>query len=1010
MSGGAPSDEDKPAPGSAETAWLGEKPGPNEPAAALHEEATILGGLDVSRPGESSPDERPAGVVDLPEFRQALIDIGLFDETELDILAAGVPESQGVLGLARLLQQAGRLTAYQAAALYQRKSRGLLIGNYLILDKLGVGGMGMVFKARHRKLGRVVALKILPPSFARDKTAVLRFKREVEAAGRLKHPNVVSALDADEDRGVHFLVMEYVDGSDLDRVVRQRGQLTLSQAIDFAIQAARGLEAAHAQGIVHRDIKPSNLMLDAAGTVRVLDLGLARIVETSNPFGQAAGTRLTESGMYMGTVDYMAPEQAEDSRQADHRADIYSLGCTLYFLLTGREPFVGETVLKRLMAHLERPAPTLKALRPDAPTPLEEIYQKMMVKRPADRPQSMTEVIRLLEACQTAAAEAPAPKGGISKAPRNLIVFDEGDRKTDKGPAPARAARDASVFARRDDAEGLEVGPELSLEDLVKDVRPEVPLVPVPVPTIKRVVKPREPVAARSLTPKRKHRQWVQPLNLALQGTALAVVCGFIAFMLWPRRPPRPQPIPAGEPPVSTSPTRVPTTWAAARTIFDGTSGKGWMLTSKKPLPRANVQPEGLNPRGTGSYLVVYEKKLGDFILDFDYKLSEGCNSGVFLRVGDLNDPVNTGIEVALDDTTGSTERDSGAFYGLVAPARNAQLPAGEWNHMIITAQGPVIAVTLNGAEVSRINVDEWTVPGKRLDGSDHKFKDVAIARLPRNGYLGFQDLRGDCWFKEITLRTPGGGELPTNSAADTIAATDQAEVPTRTGATTRTAGVPTSSSPPPPAVAPAAPAPSVNGSALAQQGRWKEAVEAFRRAVEQDPQDFWRRNLLAKAHLVSGDLTDYRHVCADAMARFGKTADLKLGSNLGWMIAVVPDALPDYREILDIAQAHRSTDREPRELPGLRRPALPRAPRSRSRQHPRAGDRVEQEPGQGDAGIPSGLPGHGPSSSQADRLSRNRPDGCTRGVEARRGSRQEHGRGDALAQSRRDPGPAQGG
>ena len=286
----------------------------------------------------------------------------MIGEEELDALAAGVPESEGILGLARALQKSGRLTAYQAAALYQGKSRGLLIGNYLILDKLGAGGMGVVFKGRHRRLGRVVALKILPPSFARDKTAVARFKREVEAAGRLKHPNIVAALDADEDRGVHFLVMEYVEGRDLDHVVRQRGPLPIVQAVDFLVQAARGLEAAHAEGIVHRDIKPSNLMLDSAGVVRVLDLGLARFVDASNPFGQAAGGagRLTESGMYMGTVDYMAPEQAEDSRRADHRADIYSLGCTLHYLLTGREPFVGETILKRLMAHQERPAPLLR--------------------------------------------------------------------------------------------------------------------------------------------------------------------------------------------------------------------------------------------------------------------------------------------------------------------------------------------------------------------------------------------------------------------------------------------------------------------------------------------------------------------------------------------------------------------------------------------------------------------------------------------------------------------------
>ena len=249
--------------------------------------------------------------------------------------------------------------------------------------------------------------------------------------------------------------MEYVEGRDLDRVVRQRGPLPVVEAIEYLIQAARGLAAAHAEGIVHRDIKPSNLMLDTAGTVRVLDLGLARIVDASNPFGQAAGGRLTESGMYMGTVDYMAPEQAEDSRRADQRADIYSLGCTLYYLMTGREPFVGETVLKRLMAHQERPAPPLRGARPDAPAALEDAFQQMMAKRPADRPESMTAVIALLESCKAAAAEAPATHPAAAPKSRpELKVFDEpaikqaASRQAGPGLVDLRPARRVSRGCR----------------------------------------------------------------------------------------------------------------------------------------------------------------------------------------------------------------------------------------------------------------------------------------------------------------------------------------------------------------------------------------------------------------------------------------------------------------------------------------------------------------------------------------------------------------------------------
>ena len=189
------------------------------------------------------------------------------------------------------------------------------------------------------------------------------------------------------------------------------------------------------------------------------------------------------------------------------------------------------------------------------------------------------------------------------------------------------------------------------------------------------------------------------------------------------------------------------------KVIFDGTSGTGWILCDKSPLPMANVQPDGLNPHGTGSYLVVHATQLGDFVLDFDYKLSKGCNSGVFVRASDLKDPVNTGIEVALDDTTGSGRHDPGALYDLVAPSENAQKPAGEWNHMTITALGPKITVVLNEKEVSTINLDEWNEPGKRPDGSRHKFSGVAIGKLPRIGYIGFQDHGRDCWFKNVKIK-----------------------------------------------------------------------------------------------------------------------------------------------------------------------------------------------------------------------------------------------------------------
>jgi hypothetical protein len=190
------------------------------------------------------------------------------------------------------------------------------------------------------------------------------------------------------------------------------------------------------------------------------------------------------------------------------------------------------------------------------------------------------------------------------------------------------------------------------------------------------------------------------------------------------------------------------------KTIFDGTSGDGWIInTNSKPLPRANVQADGLNPHGSGGYVVVHDKPHGDFVLDFDYKLSKGCNSGVFIRVGDLKDPVMTGIEVAIDDTTGTGMHDPGAFYDLVAPRTNAQKPQGEWNHMTITARGPKMEVALNGETVSKIDLDEWTTAGTRPDGSKHKFTKVVVKDLPRAGYLGFQDHGQDCWYKNVRIK-----------------------------------------------------------------------------------------------------------------------------------------------------------------------------------------------------------------------------------------------------------------
>lgn len=391
----------------------------------LHRCARCQDDAGLSATSPLSPGERAAlpvpsadmESVPFGDFRRAVIELDLLDAERFDRLA--VEAAQDVPRLAAILVRARHLTDYQAAALAQGKAKGLVVGPYLVLSKCGQGGMGVIFKARHRPTGQVVAVKILPPSFARAPTLAQRFQREIAAAARLDHPNIVRILAASQDRGVPFLVMEFIEGRDLRSIVLSGGPLPIDQAVACTVQSARGLEAAHARGIVHRDIKPANLMLDTSGIVRVLDLGLARLTESSGGIGPAAAESLTQSGLYMGTVDYSAPEQADDARTVDHRADIYSLGCTLHFLLAGKPPFDGDSLVKRLMAHQKRPAPSLHSARSDIPAALEVAYQAMMSKNPANRPQSMSAVIWLLESC-------PPSDAGRPRLRKGLITFVDG--------------------------------------------------------------------------------------------------------------------------------------------------------------------------------------------------------------------------------------------------------------------------------------------------------------------------------------------------------------------------------------------------------------------------------------------------------------------------------------------------------------------------------------------------------------------------------------------------------
>jgi serine/threonine protein kinase len=292
---------------------------------------------------------------------------------------------------------------------------------YRVLGLLGVGGMGAVYKAEHRRMERLVALKVISPKLINSPAAVQRFHREVKAAARLAHPNIVTAYDADQLGAVHFLVMEFVEGKSLAQVVAERGPLPAPQACEYARQAAVGLQHACDCGMVHRDIKPHNLMLTPEGQVKILDFGLARFVrerelseiyseESLGPISRtpsllhrwgesweeaSAGT-FTDSGQVVGSADYIAPEQGHDAHHADIRSDIYSLGCTLYYLLAGRSPFGGESLTQKLTAHQEQTPEPLAVVRTDLPAGLVPIIERMMAKDPAQRFQTPAQVAEAL--------------------------------------------------------------------------------------------------------------------------------------------------------------------------------------------------------------------------------------------------------------------------------------------------------------------------------------------------------------------------------------------------------------------------------------------------------------------------------------------------------------------------------------------------------------------------------------------------------------------------------------
>jgi eukaryotic-like serine/threonine-protein kinase len=316
--------------------------------------------------------------------------------------------------LAFALVQRGWLTSYQAEQVLLGNAQQLVLGGYRLLAPLGSGGMGLVYKAWQKKLNRTVALKVIRPELMnQNRAAAERFRREALAVAQLSHPNIVSIYDADEVGDTHFIVLEFVDGPDLERLVQEGGPLPVALACEYVRQAALGLQHAYEAGLVHRDIKPSNLLISrpesarrggdgagwnewgtsfSRGLVKILDMGLARMESMLE-----SKASLTREGAMMGTPDYVAPEQAVDASSVDIRADLYSLGGTFYYLLTGQLPFPGGTVIEKLLKHQQSEPVPIEETRSDVPEEIRLVVRRLMAKSPLQRFQTPIELVLALE-------------------------------------------------------------------------------------------------------------------------------------------------------------------------------------------------------------------------------------------------------------------------------------------------------------------------------------------------------------------------------------------------------------------------------------------------------------------------------------------------------------------------------------------------------------------------------------------------------------------------------------
>jgi len=381
-------------------------------------------------------------------FLEMVAKSNLVEKSAYERLIASLREQAGgelpssAKKVAAAFRDAGLLTEWHIDKLWSGKYKGFFLGKYKLLGHIGTGGMSSVYLGEHTRMGDKRAIKVLPKKRVKDASYLARFQLEAKAIASLNHPNIVLAHDIDNQGDVHYIVMEYVDGIDLQTLVKRDGPLEPSVAADVIRQAARGLEHAHSKGVIHRDIKPANLLIDHDGRVRLLDMGLA-LVEAGAPDDHSLTVAHNEN--VLGTADYLAPEQALNSHSVDHRADIYGLGCTLYFLLTGSPPFDDGTLAQRIAKHQSEMPRPIREIRPECPGELEGICVKMIQKDPAYRYQSAADVAEALAKFASSVPVGVARAGGeASGEGSSSISYDDRDRSHS-------SLRGDTVSAKNDD-------------------------------------------------------------------------------------------------------------------------------------------------------------------------------------------------------------------------------------------------------------------------------------------------------------------------------------------------------------------------------------------------------------------------------------------------------------------------------------------------------------------------------------------------------------------------------